>query len=897
MAGKSIFMILVVLSVKIVLSQSYFSAIERIQGYKITDAQPIFIFDEDIYKKNPERVIVEGSFRGWDHNLEDGKWWLSQIPQNKGLWILKSHVPIPPGSEFKFRIDNGVWLEPPENAPNLRGSNLVFAHTINPSQIRAEIVAARDIRLFWCGEQMSVNLDPNNYMLFDSHDEKISILKIFYIRPGEIQIFPAVDLDRRRVYYIDEMSHNLHALVSFDGWFRHMYSDKKLGAFYDARSGKTIFRIFAPRATQVFLFLYSSPKSQFYSRYALKIYTDGVWEIGLTGNLEGEYYDYTIHGSDDPGNNFYETNPVHITDPYAQVSVDSWGPARIWPEMEPPRPVKGGRPPMQDVIAYEVHVQDFTRLLLVPENEKGSFKAFAQRGLRNSLGESIGFDHIIDLGVNVVHLQPIQEFLHFPDSAWKATFGQDPYMIEQGINTENYQWGYRTTHALALESRYRTKGSDWGAQNQQFRDLVEAFHDEGIAVIVDVVFNHTGERMDHRMDFFNFSVLDKPYYYRTDQNLDYIGEYGTEIKSEERPMVQRWIYDQCLNLVNQYGVDGFRIDLAGQTDEQTLKELIRILPADIIVYGEPWIASADPKFESNPYWDWYKSDAPITFFQDESRNAFKGPPSNPVDKWKDRGYAGGNGDRENAKKALSAGFTDDDTPVDGINYLDIHDNWALADRFATENWDGRKGVDENRVKIAAALLFTSLGPVVIHGGTEFLRSKGHAPLKEVVKEFQGGPIYIHGKRDTYNLATANEFIWENKGKNAGDDNGNCKCNYKNMYEYWRGLIGLRTGPYGKVFRIKNKPPNDYYRWIEPENKFLLGYIVDNSVFVLINTGRSEGSFENIAVSDDITWKLVANNDFVNLSNGISESEYSRLMGGQSYKITLQPASLRIWIRE
>jgi pullulanase len=880
----------------LIFAQDDFSVKERLQGYKISDQGIFFIFDESVYNKKPEKVILEGSFRKWDHNLQDEKWWLSEFPGSDGLWILNMLPSVPPGSEFKFRIDDGAWLEPPAQAPNLRGSNLIFAHNYDPPRLRAEIVAKRDVRVFLNREGISVNLNPNNFLLLDARERERPILKVFYVKPGELQIYPCEDLDRRRVYYIQEKRFDLKTLLSYDGWFRHMYSEKKLGAFYDTQRDKTVFRIFSPRATRVMLYLYKNPDLPYYVKHEMQVDENGVWELILYGNLNEQYYDYTVHGFNEPGNHFFETNPVHITDPYAQVSVDSWGPTRIWADVKPPRPVKGGRPPMENVIAYEVHIQDFTRQLPVPEEEKGTFNAFVRRGLSNSMGEPIGFDHILDLGVNVFHLQPIQEFLHFPDSAWKAAFVNDPYMIEQGIHEENYQWGYRSTHAFAIESRFRKRGSEWGAQNEQFRNLVEAFHDHGIAVIVDVVFNHTGERMDQRMDCFNFSVLDKSYYYRTNENLNYIGEYGTEVKSEERPMVQRWIIDQCLNLINQYGVDGFRIDLAGQTDEQTLRELMRVLPEDIIVYGEPWIASADPEYEANPDWDWYKIDAPITFFQDESRNAFKGPPSNPKDKWKDRGYAGGNGDRENVKKALSAGFKEDDTPIDGINYLDIHDNWALADRFALKDWDGRKGVDENRVKIAAVLLFTSLGPIVIHGGTEFLRSKAHAPLEEITKEFQGSPIYIHGKRDTYNLAVANEFVWENKGKQIGDNNGSIKCNYKNMNDFWRGLITLRRSEVGKVFRIKNKPSQDYYTWIEPENPYLLGYIVDHSVFVLINSGRSEGIFSNVGLPKGTKWQLIANTDSINFIDGVKDSELSTLTGGKKYTIKLPEASLRIWIR-
>jgi pullulanase/glycogen debranching enzyme len=872
-----------------------YSEEERLQGYKYNEGQSVFIFDELVYNVEAVKVIVEGSFRGWDHNLEDTKWWLSPVSGEDGLWILLPPEPIIPGSEFKFRINEGVWLSAPEHAPNNRGGNLIFAHQFNFPKLRAEIVSARDIRVFLIGENVEITMNPDNYSLLDKRGVEIQLAKVFYIRPHEVQLYPTVDLDKRRVYYLQEKRYDIQVPVLFDGWFRNLYSDKKLGAYYDLKQSNTQFRIFAPRATGVTLYLYHTPERNSYAKHHLHMDQNGVWEIQLPGNLNGVYYDYTVSGFNDPGNHFYETTPVHINDPYAQVSVDSWGPARVWPAVKPPRPVKGGRPAMEDVIAYEVHIQDFTRQLPVNDDEKGSFTAFAKRGLKNSAGESIGFDHIIDLGVNVVHLQPIQEFLHFPDSLWKATFVDDLYMIEQGIHEENYQWGYRTTFALAIESRYRKKGSDWGAQNQQFRDLVEAFHDQGIAVIVDVVFNHTGERMDQRMDHFNFSVLDKQYYYRNDDQLNYIGEYGTEVKSEERPMVQRWIVDQCLNLVNQYGVDGFRIDLAGQTDEQTLKELIRILPQDIIVYGEPWIASADPDYEANPDWDWYKVDSPITFFQDESRNAFKGPPSNPQDKINDRGYAGGSGDRESVKQALSCGFETDDTPIDGINYLDIHDNWALADRFAVSDWDGRKGVEEDRVKIAAAMLFTSLGPIVLHGGTEILRSKAHAPLHEIVKQFQGGPIYIHGKRDTYNLARANEYIWENKGKDIGDENGQVFCNYRSMYDYWRGLIKLRQSKAGEVFRIDEKPAWDYFNWIEPLNTHLLGYIVNKTVFVLLNTDSADATFSNVTLPLNTNWQLVADIDRIDVANGLNLLPESKLEGGYAYDFFMPAASLKIWV--
>ena len=877
-----------------VTGQVQFSTENRLTGYAVIKGNIYFVFDEKLYGIHPSKVVVEGSFRNWDHDMADQTWWLTKT--EKGLWVLNSKQAIPPQAQFKFRIDNGTWVDPPSNAPNRKGDNMVFAYTAVPEIFRTEIVSPDYIRIIHAGLSGQPNLDASAYRLTDAKGLEIRVKEVFYIRPGELQIYPEHPLDIRKLYYLTDKRHKIESIVRFDGWFRTRYTPKKLGAFYDRERQQTIFRIFAPRATSVELYLYKEPDNPVYQTLDLVPANSGVWETSVGKDLNGIYYDYTIHGPAEPGDHFYETNPVHITDPYGQVSVDTWGPCRVWTDVTTPRPLKTGRPTMEDVIAYEVHVQDFTRYLPVDEKKKGTFTGFIERGLRNAQGEKIGFDHLLDLGVNVIHLMPVQEFLHYPDKAWQEAFINDPYMIEQGINKENYQWGYRTSHAMAIESRYREKGTEWGAQNAQFRDLVEAFHDAGIAVIVDLVVNHTAERMDGRMDYFNFSVLDMQYYYRTNANLDFIGAYGTETKSEERPMVQRWIIDQCKNLTGQYGVDGFRIDLAGQTDQQTLRKLRQALGSDIIIYGEPWIASADPDYEDNPDYDWYKDDAPITFFQDESRNAFKGPPSNPVDKWKNRGYAGGNGDREAVKKALSAGFESDKTPVSGINYLDIHDNWALADRFALRDWDGRQGVDENRVKIAAVLLFTSPGPVVIHGGTEFLRSKGHAPLVELRKKFQDGYIDIHGKRDTYNLAIPNAFIWSNKGKIPGDDNDSIHCNYKNMYAYWRGLIHLRSSEKGKIFRISQKPSPDYYAWIEPQNPRLLGYIVNRKMLVVLNTDSVAGEFKSITLPAG-HWKLIGNTDRIDYIDGIPNEPDSFLEGDQSYDMVLEPAEIKIWYGE
>ena len=209
-------------------------------------------------------------------------------------------------------------------------------------------------------------------------------------------------------------------------------------------------------------------------------------------------------------------------------------------------------------------------------------------------------------------------------------------------------------------------------------------------------------------------------------------------------MVQRWIVDQLRHWVEELGVDGFRIDLAGQIDEQTLRRVKRELPQDLIIYGEAWIPPSDPDVRSNPDWSWYKADAPIAFFQDDARDAYKGSPFNV----KDRGWAGGNGSaREAVMRALPNYHAEERRTTDGIAYLDIHDNWTLADRYAlNDDHNGLESVDLAAVRIAAGLLLTTAGPVVIHGGTEMLRSKGLAPHDEFEVEAAGRAHPVQGPR-------------------------------------------------------------------------------------------------------------------------------------------------------
>ena len=868
-------------------------------GYAHEDDKTTFLFDPNLYNlaDKPKRVVVTGAFRDWSEDMDAETW---QLSKQQELWTLtvknQEMSVITPASPFKFRVNDGQWLNPPSEASNNQGGNLVFMHEMEAPELKAEI---RDEHTIWASiNGVERSLKPEDYVLRQANGSEIPIQAVLPNTAAQTLISTAEPIDIERAHYLEMPSEDLKTAVSYDGWFRRLYSDKELGAIVSDDRSETTFRLFAPRADSIRLMLYPEKEGGATDSALMKMDEDRVWEASFSKDMKGTWYDFKVFGPEEPGSHFYQQTGETVSDPYSLVNDDAWGRSRVWYDDGELVPLEDGIPAMEDVVAYEVHVQDFTDRLPVDESIQGTFPAMIEPNLKNDNGEPIGFDYLLDLGINVVHLMPVQEYLHYPDEEWKESFADDSLMQKYGISEENYQWGYRTTHALAVENRFRSKGSEHGTERQEFRELVNAFHEKGIAVIIDIVPNHTGENMDMVNYYFNFNGIDKSYYYRT-KNFEHIGGYGNEVKTENRPMVQRWLIDQCLHYIEEFGVDGFRVDLAGQIDEQTLTALKKAIGDDKIVYGEPWIASEDPEYENNPSWDWYKVDSPITFFQDDARNAFKGPafldPENP-EPYKERGYAGGFTDeRHRVTLALQNYFPEEDSPLDGINYLDIHDNWALADQFAEENWDGTGPVMEDRVKLAATLLFTSQGPLVLHGGTEMLRAKGYADLYEIVKETVAGrKIYIHGKRDTYNLRVPNQFVWDNVGLVEGEQGS--PNDYEGMHAFWKSLISFRLSDHGTIFRNRETIPRGFYDFFLPEDKHLLGYVVDNKVAVVLNVSDESKTFEGINLPEG-KWQMIGNLEKVDPEGVKGPRKFRKLKGGKNHTIELDGTSFYMWMKE
>ena len=157
MSNKMVIVIILVL-LKSGLAECGFTPIEILQGYKQDNGIVIFVFDEGIYNVSPERVSIEGSFRGWEHDMTNHKWLMKKSEKHETLWLLESHHDIEPGAQFKFRIDTGEWMPPPLNSPNAKGGNLIFAYDLNPVSMRSEIVSEEDIRMYINGPNIEISL-------------------------------------------------------------------------------------------------------------------------------------------------------------------------------------------------------------------------------------------------------------------------------------------------------------------------------------------------------------------------------------------------------------------------------------------------------------------------------------------------------------------------------------------------------------------------------------------------------------------------------------------------------------------------------------------------------------------------------------------------------------------
>jgi len=292
-------------------------------------------------------------------------------------------------------------------------------------------------------------------------------------------------------------------------------------------------------------------------------------------------------------------------------------------------------------------------------------------------------------------------------------------------------------------------------------------------------------------------------------------------------MVRRYLLDSLRFWVERYGVDGFRFDLAALHDTQTIRNIAQQLP-DVYLYGEPWAASGAL---------WGKgainSIDPWAVLNDDFRNAVKGSPEG-----KDRGFAQGGGSIARLKLAISGNSVDfggddpwADAPTDALNYLDAHDNLTLADKLAVSIPGLTVAEKEARTKLAAAVAFTSLGPIMLHAGVEFLRTKPYVAPEDgggdgrPIESADGDAIF---DANSYSSPDeTNQLVWQQK------------ADHLDVFRFFQGMIALRLSDLGLPARPSGPVTADYFVWFEDEGA--AGEANESALGWELNADRTNGA--------------------------------------------------------
>ncbi len=599
----------------------------------------------------------------------------------------------------------------------------------------------------------------------------------------------------------------------------------KLGAIYSKNS--TTFRVFAPNRDKINLVITDDYKKVRRNIYPMVKDDKGIFSLTLAGDYDGYFYNYIVEDK-------YE-----VTDPYAiSASINSMYSAVIDLDDTNPEGFLDSSSPNtkeNEAIIYELSVKNYTADNSSGVYNRGKFLGLAERNTSYN-GVKTGLDNLEELGVTHVQILPIYDFISVDEDD------------ERFFYDDNYNWGYDPELYFSPEGSYSTNPTDPKSRVRETKSMVKAFHDKGIAVIMDVVFNHTFKTNDS-----NLNTLAPKYYHRTncDENFSNGSGCGNELASE-RPFVRKLIIDSLVYWAKEYKIDGFRFDLLALIDLETIKiaikELKKINP-NIIIYGEPWMALSSPLLYEQQIWKGRQRSNGFGVFNDTFRDAIKGDVNSYG-----KGYIQGvfankkaieTGIRGSIDYGDGDGFTDDASET--INYVNCHDNLIIYDKLAISLDDTR---DINSyVKLALGIIMLSFGKPFIYEGNEFNHSKKNEP-------------------NSYNAPLSiNAIDWEDKKNNLS------------IFEYTRDLIELRKS-IGAFRYTKKKEIEKRLKFIEGLDESVIGYTLDYKYLVFINANRYEMiiskeklknsmNFEKNDKFEKIFDKEGKNNMAIDISDGIS----------------------------
>lgn len=578
-------------------------------------------------------------------------------------------------------------------------------------------------------------------------------------------------------------------------------SAMKLGAIYSKE--KTTFTLFSPVADSVFVIFYDKGNDSAETGRLEMMRGEGelcsIFSATAEGNLDGVYYTYEVHTADG-------TFSSH--DPYARACGVNGHRSMVidLSKTDPDGFADEDRPKLADpmsMVITEVSVADVSAGASAHSGYPGKFKAFT---------EDKTLSYFKDMGVTHLQLMPSYDF---------ASIDESDSLKEQ------YNWGYDPYNYNVPEGSYSTDPFNGAVRVREYKEMVHSIHEAGLGVIMDVVYNHTFNVHDSC-----FYKTAGNYFYRMLDAAKYsdASACGNEIASE-KPMVRKYIIDSLCYWASEYHIDGFRFDLMGVLDIETLNEarkaLLKINP-DIIMYGEGWTGGESTLPESARG---MKINAPRTpgigMFSDDIRDAVKGH----VFYMDELGFVNGAADRgEELKQAVTCAKWAK-SPMQSINYLSCHDNYTLWDRFIISNSHESEEMRIRMNKLAAAILFTAQGiPFFLHG-EEFARTK--------ISEADGAPV-----ENSYCSPLSVNAIDYDRAEQFSD-----------LKAYYKGLIALRRAHKSFYLDTVDEIKKSIH-FMDDMPDGVVAYTIDNDtekVFVAYNAGKNKITIKLA----DALWEVLA----------------------------------------
>ena len=536
---------------------------------------------------------------------------------------------------------------------------------------------------------------------------------------------------------------------------------------------KTHFAFWSNVAEQMEVLIYDEADSDLGEAITLKKGENDYWTASVKGDLAGKYY--TVRSFQ---NGEWAPEAPGI---FAKaVSVNGQRAAIIDMAVTNPegwaQDVRPAMPDMTDIVVYETHLRDFTMSPNSDIEHKGKFLALTEEGtviFDEGWQKPTGIDHLKELGIT--HLQILPMF----------DYGS---IDETKLDQNRYNWGYDPVNYNTPDGGYSTDPADPACRIREAKAMIQALHNAGIRVVMDVVYNHTYDVMGCALG----RVVPK-YFYRLNEDGSYANGSGCGNETaSDHEMYRRFMVESVCYWAREYHIDGFRFDLMGIHDQETMRQIRAALDEidpTILTYGEGWAAMAPAyPYEELAMKQWTYKMPRVGAFSDDIRNALIGSPFDH-----ERGFASGNAaGAKDVMRGLIACPEWSGEPMQHVSYITCHDNYCLRDRIAVSAANETEETQLRMNKLAQTAVLVSQGMSFLYGGEELYRTK-------------------QGIDNSYQSPDSINIIpWENKRE------------YYDLFEYYKQMIAIRRAHKG--FRLGSaEAVQEHVEFLDADNEQVIVY--------------------------------------------------------------------------